>query len=39
MSKEEKRKAILDCYHKTKEVYTEKEILSIATKAGVNSGT
>lgn len=39
MSQEEKRKTILDIYHKTKEVYTEKEICALATKAGVNSGT
>lgn len=39
MSAEEKRKVILDLYHKTKEVYTEKEICALATKAGVNSGT
>mmetsp|Transcript_13594 Transcript_13594/g.22517 ORF Transcript_13594/g.22517 Transcript_13594/m.22517 type:complete len:216 (-) Transcript_13594:293-940(-) len=39
MSKEEKCKAILDIYHKTKQVYTEKEILTIAAKAGVNANT
>lgn len=39
MSQEEKRKTILDIYHKTKEVYTEKEICALATKAGVNAGT
>jgi hypothetical protein len=39
MSAEEKRKVILGIYHKTKEVYTEKEICALATKAGVNSGT
>lgn len=38
MSKEEKRKVVLDIYHKTKEVYTEKEILALITKAGVNAG-
>jgi len=39
MSAEEKRKVILDIYHSTKTVYTEKEILALATKAGVNAGT
>jgi len=39
MSMEEKRKAVLDIYHKTKSVYTEKEILALAVKAGVNQGT
>lgn len=39
MSAEEKRKVILDIYHKTKEVFTEKEIVALATKAGVNANT
>lgn len=39
MSAEEKRKVILDIYHKSKEVYTEKDICALATKAGVNAGT
>jgi hypothetical protein len=39
MSKEEKRKIVLDIYHKTKQVYTEKEILNLASKAGVNANT
>ena len=39
MSMEEKRKAVLAIYHQTKSVYTEKEILNLAAKAGVNSGT
>lgn len=39
MSADEKRKAILDIYHKTKSVFTEKEIVTLATKAGVNSNT
>lgn len=39
MSKDEKRKAVLDIYHTTKQVYTEKEILSLASKAGVNANT
>lgn len=38
MSKEEKRKVVLDIYHKSKEVYTEKEILALVSKAGVNAG-
>ncbi|KAI2513634.1 hypothetical protein MHU86_774 [Fragilaria crotonensis] len=39
MSKDEKRKAVLDIYHTTKQVFTEKEILSLASKAGVNANT
>jgi hypothetical protein len=39
MSAEEKRKTILDVYHKTKQVYTEKEILTLCAKAGVNVNT
>ena len=39
MSAEEKRQVILGIYHKTKEVYTEKEIIALATKAGVNANT
>lgn len=39
MSKEEKCKAVLGIYHSTKEVYTEKEIVQLASKAGVNSNT
>lgn len=39
MSAEEKHKAILAVYHKTKDVYTEKEIIALATKAGVNQNT
>ena len=39
MSADEKRKAILSIYHTTKTVYTEKEILTLASKAGVNSNT
>ena len=39
MSADEKRNVILDIYHKSKEVYTEKEILALATKAGVNANT
>jgi hypothetical protein len=39
MSAEEKRKTILDIYHKTKSVFTEKEILTLASKAGVNANT
>jgi hypothetical protein len=39
MSADEKRKAILDIYHKTKSVFTEKELVTLATKAGVNSNT
>jgi len=39
MSAEEKRKVILTLYHQTKSVYTEKEIIALATKAGVNANT
>jgi hypothetical protein len=39
MSAEEKRQTILGIYHKTKQVYTEKEILALASKAGVNANT
>jgi len=39
MSAEEKRKTILDVYHSTKQVYIEKEILALASKAGVNANT
>lgn len=39
MSAEEKRKVIIDIYHQTKDVYTEKEIIVLATKAGVNVNT
>jgi len=39
MSAEEKRKVILGIYHTSKDVYTEKEIVSLATKAGVNANS
>jgi len=39
MSMDEKRKVVLDIYHKSKSVYTEKEILTLASKAGVNTNT
>ena len=39
MSADEKRKVILDIYHKSQSVYTEKEILTLASKAGVNANT
>eukprot|EP00579_Thalassiosira_antarctica_P000968 CAMPEP_0201866866 /NCGR_PEP_ID=MMETSP0902-20130614/1299_1 /ASSEMBLY_ACC=CAM_ASM_000551 /TAXON_ID=420261 /ORGANISM="Thalassiosira antarctica, Strain CCMP982" /LENGTH=213 /DNA_ID=CAMNT_0048391915 /DNA_START=127 /DNA_END=768 /DNA_ORIENTATION=- len=39
MSADEKSEAILGVYHSTKEVYTEKEIISLAAKAGVNQNT
>ena len=35
MNQEEKRTVILNIYHATKDVFTEKEILSLASKAGV----
>lgn len=38
MSAEEKRNCILRIYQSTKDVYTEKEIISLATKAGVSQG-
>ncbi|KAL3775961.1 hypothetical protein ACHAWO_012149 [Cyclotella atomus] len=39
MSLEEKRSTILKIYHSSKEVYTEKEIVALAAKAGVNANT
>mmetsp|Transcript_8336 Transcript_8336/g.12610 ORF Transcript_8336/g.12610 Transcript_8336/m.12610 type:complete len:223 (+) Transcript_8336:117-785(+) len=39
MSAEEKRKVITGLYHTSKDVYTEKEIVSLATKAGVNANS
>ena len=39
MSADEKRKVIVGIYHSSKDVYTEKEIVSLATKAGVNANT
>jgi hypothetical protein len=39
MSLEEKRSTILKIYHGSKEVYTEKEIVALASKAGVNGNT
>mmetsp|Transcript_80463 Transcript_80463/g.162973 ORF Transcript_80463/g.162973 Transcript_80463/m.162973 type:complete len:225 (-) Transcript_80463:344-1018(-) len=39
MSAEEKRKVILGIYHKDQQVYTEKEILSLAAKAGISANS
>eukprot|EP01082_Thalassiosira_pseudonana_P015395 g13651.t1 g13651 contig9:132329-133411(-) len=39
MSADEKRQTILKIYHGNKEVYTEKEIVALASKAGVNVNT
>jgi hypothetical protein len=39
MSADEKRKVVLGVYHSTKAVFTEKEILTLAAKAGVNANT
>lgn len=39
MSKEEKEKAVLGIYHRTKQVFTEKEIVTLAAKEGVNANT
>ena len=39
MSKDEKCNTILGIYHKTKSVYTEKEIIALATKEGVTPQT
>jgi DNA-binding transcriptional regulator YhcF (GntR family) len=39
MSADEKRQVILDIYHRTKQVFTEKEIVTLAAKAGVNANT
>lgn len=39
MSQEEKRKVLLKIYHESKQVYTEKEVIALATKAGINANT
>ena len=39
MSTEEKRQVLLSIYHKTKEVYIEKEILKLGSEAGINANT
>ena len=39
MSADEKRRTITQIYESTKDVYTEKEIVSLATKAGVNANS
>lgn len=39
MSADEKRQVILGIYHQTKAVYTEKEIIVLASKAGVTQNT
>jgi hypothetical protein len=39
MSADEKRKVIIGIYQSSKDVYTEKEIVSLATKAGVNANS
>ncbi|OEU22823.1 meiotic nuclear division protein 1 [Fragilariopsis cylindrus CCMP1102] len=39
MNVEEKRKVIMGIYHKDQQVYTEKEILSVVAKAGVNANS
>lgn len=39
MSTDEKKKVVLEIYHSSKAVYTEKEILTLAAKAGVNANT
>jgi hypothetical protein len=39
MSADDKKKIILDIYHKTKQAFTEKEIVALAAKAGVNANT
>ncbi|KAL3940107.1 MAG: hypothetical protein SGBAC_005291 [Bacillariaceae sp.] len=39
MSKDEKRNVILGLYHKTQQVYTEKEIITLAAKEGINTQT
>ena len=38
MSKEEKRQAVLSIYHTTKQVYTENEIIKLASKEGIAQG-
>ncbi|CAJ1949661.1 unnamed protein product [Cylindrotheca closterium] len=39
MTKDEKRNVILGLYHKTQQVYTEKEMITLASKAGINAQT
>ena len=39
MSAREKRQTILAVYHNSKEVFTEKEVVSLAAKQGVNANT
>jgi hypothetical protein len=39
MSADEKHRAVLGIYHRTKMVYIEKEIIALAAKAGVNQNT
>lgn len=39
MSADEKRKVILEIYHKSQQVYTEKEIIALAAKAGINANS
>ena len=38
MSADEKKTMLLNLYHATKDVYTEKEVQSIGSKAGISSG-
>ena len=38
MSAEEKKSCILGLFHSLKDVYVEKEVVSMATKAGVSQG-
>mgnify|MGYP005850473051 CR=1 FL=1 len=39
MTKDEKKDTILKIYHTTKSVFTEKEIITLATKEGINVNT
>jgi len=39
MSLEDKRNTLLGIYHETKQVYTEKEIVALGTKAGILTNT
>lgn len=39
MSLEDKRNTLLGIYHETKQVYTEKEIVALGSKAGILTNT
>ena len=39
MSLDDKRNTLLALYHETKQVFTEREIVALGTKAGILSNT